>query len=105
MDDVREAGKGGAGGGKGGTDGVGEARKGMVADSQKEAGDRQARDVKEPPARRTRVVAMAPYERGWSNVELVKDCGLIPYLLYKNHGCDVTMVGARGVLIPIWRNT
>ena len=32
-----------------------------------------------------RVVAMAPYERPWSNVELVKDCGLIPYLLYKNY--------------------
>lgn len=44
---------------------------------------------------RHRVVAMAPYERGWSNVELIKDCGLIPYLLYKNHNCDVTMVGAR----------
>ena len=43
-----------------------------------------------------RVVAMAPYERPWSNVELVKDCGLIPYLLYKNHGCEVSMVGAKG---------
>ena len=43
-----------------------------------------------------RVVAMAPYERPWSNVELVKNCGLIPYLLYKNHGCDVSMVGAKG---------
>lgn len=43
-----------------------------------------------------RVVALAPYERGWSNVELVKDCGLIPYLLYKNHNCDVSMVGAKG---------
>ncbi len=43
-----------------------------------------------------RVVALAPYERGWSNVELIKDCGLIPYLLYKNHGCTVSMVGARG---------
>ena len=41
-----------------------------------------------------RVVAMAPYERPWSNVELVKDCGLITYLLYKNHGCDVSIVGA-----------
>ena len=39
---------------------------------------------------------MAPYERPWSNVELVKDCGLIPYLLYKNHGCDASMVGANG---------
>lgn len=47
-----------------------------------------------------RVVAMAPYERPWSNVELVKDCGLIPYLLYKNHGCDVSMVGAKGENYP-----
>lgn len=43
-----------------------------------------------------RIVALAPYERGWSNVELIKDCGLIPYLLYKNHGCRVSMVGTRG---------
>jgi len=43
------------------------------------------------------VVAMAPYERPWSNVELIKDCGLIPYLLYKNHGCNVTMAGAGGI--------
>lgn len=41
-----------------------------------------------------KVVAMAPFE-GWSNVELVKDCSLIPYLLYKNHGHDVSMVGAK----------
>lgn len=47
-----------------------------------------------------RVVAMAPYERPWSNVELIKDCGLIPYLLYKNHGCDVSMVGAKGGEYP-----
>lgn len=42
-----------------------------------------------------KVIAMAPYERGWSNVEYLKDCGLIPYLLYKNHNCDVTFVGAK----------
>ena len=47
-----------------------------------------------------RVVAMAPYERPWSNVELIKDCGLIPYLLYKNHNCDVSMVGATGGTYP-----
>ena len=41
------------------------------------------------------IVAMAPFEDGWKNVELIKDCGLIPYLLYKNHGCRVTMVGAK----------
>lgn len=42
-----------------------------------------------------KIVAMAPYDRGWSNVEFLKDCGLIPYLLYKNHNCDVTFVGAK----------
>lgn len=47
-----------------------------------------------PSAGPKRVVALSPYERGWSNAELVKDCGVIPYLLYKNHGCEVTMVGA-----------
>lgn len=41
------------------------------------------------------IVAMAPYDRGWINVEFLKDCGLIPYLLYKNHNCDVTFVGAK----------
>lgn len=50
-----------------------------------------------------RVVAMAPYERPWSNVELIKDCGMIPYLLYKNHGCDVSMVGAGGGEYPYAR--
>ena len=48
------------------------------------------------PTTKKRVAALAPYGRGWSNVELIKDCGLIPYLLYKNHNCDVTMVGAKG---------
>lgn len=41
------------------------------------------------------IVALAPYDRGWSNVEFLKDCGLIPYLLYKNHNCNVTFVGAQ----------
>lgn len=52
--------------------------------------------------KKPRVVAMAPYDRGWSNVELIKDCGLIPYLLYKNHECDVTMVGAKGDEYPYY---
>lgn len=43
-----------------------------------------------------KVVAMAPYDRPWGNVELVKDCGLIPYLLSKNHGFEAVMVGAKG---------
>lgn len=46
------------------------------------------------PKGRKRIVAMAPYERGWTNAELLKDCGLIPYLLSKNHECDVRMVSA-----------
>lgn len=50
--------------------------------------------------RRKKIVAMAPYERGWSNVELIKDCGLIPYLLYKKYGYDVSMVGADGGPYP-----
>lgn len=45
---------------------------------------------------RKRVVALAPYESPWRNVELIKDCGLIPYLLCKNYNCDVRMVGAKG---------
>lgn len=48
------------------------------------------------PMQGKRVVAIAPFERPWSNVELVKDCGLIPYLLYKRHGCEVRMTGAPG---------
>ncbi len=45
------------------------------------------------PERQKRIVAMAPYERGWTNVELIKDCGLIPYILYKNYNYRVSMVG------------
>lgn len=40
-----------------------------------------------------RVVALAG-NQGWKNAQLLKDCGVIPYLLYKNHHCDVSMVGA-----------
>lgn len=51
---------------------------------------------------RKKIVAMAPYERAWSNVELIKDCGLIPYILYKNYGYDVSMVGAPGGPYPYY---
>lgn len=47
-----------------------------------------------------RIVAMAPYDRGWSNVELVKDCGIIPYLLYKKFGHIVSFAGADGGYYP-----
>lgn len=49
--------------------------------------------AKEIKKKRKKAVAF-PYREGWSNVELTKDCGLIPFLLYKNHGFDVTMVSA-----------
>lgn len=41
-------------------------------------------------------VTIAPHDRPWTNVELVKDCGLIPYMLYRKYGIRVTMVGASG---------
>ena len=44
--------------------------------------------------RKRRVVTMH-FGAGWSNVELVKDCGVIPYLIHKNHNCEARMVGAR----------
>lgn len=31
---------------------------------------------------------------GWVNTHLLKDCGIIPYLLYKNHGFRSVMVGS-----------
>lgn len=39
-----------------------------------------------------KVVALH-YAQGWTNTELTKDCGLIPFLLHKNHKCDSYMVG------------
>lgn len=44
--------------------------------------------------RRKRVVSIA-FDEGWTNAQLVKDCGLIPYLFHKNHHCDAYMVGAK----------
>lgn len=44
--------------------------------------------------RNKRIVALAANE-GWDNVQLIKECGAIPYLMYKNHHCDVKMTGAR----------
>ena len=41
-------------------------------------------------------IAVLPDKREWLNVELIKDCGLIPYLLHKNHNCNVSLIGARG---------
>ena len=60
----------------------------LYAIPKKEEASFPGRIVKNP-----KVAVIAPYERGWSNVELVKECGLVPYLLHKNHNCEVTMVG------------
>ena len=39
--------------------------------------------------------AIAPCNiEGWFNFQFTKDCGLIPYLLHKNHNMDVVMLGA-----------
>lgn len=43
--------------------------------------------------KRKRVVAL-PVSGGWRNGDLVKDCGMIPYLLHKNHRCESIMVGS-----------
>ena len=32
---------------------------------------------------------------GWNNKQLLKDCGLVPYLLHKNHGFHSVMVGLK----------
>ena len=32
---------------------------------------------------------------GWNNQQLLKDCGLVPYLLHKNHGFKSVMVGLK----------
>lgn len=32
---------------------------------------------------------------GWNNQQLLKDCGLVPYLLYKNHNFHSVMVGLK----------
>lgn len=41
-----------------------------------------------------RIVSLFPFERGWKNVDLLKETGLIPYLLYKKYGYEAVLVGA-----------
>ena len=48
---------------------------------------------KKQDKKKQKVIAAFPWREGWTNVELTKDCGLIPYLLYKNHNATVTMIG------------
>lgn len=65
-----------------------------------ESSEHRKKDREQQTDGTKRIVAMAPYDRGWSNVELVKDCGIIPYLLYKNHGHRVSMLGAKSESYP-----
>lgn len=41
-----------------------------------------------------KIVAMSIGD-GWSDAQLIKDCGVIPYLLSKNHFCEAYMAGAK----------
>lgn len=45
--------------------------------------------------RKQRRVVTMPFMGGWHNVQLIKDCGVVPYLLHKNHHCDSRMVGEK----------
>ncbi|MBR0092070.1 MAG: glycosyltransferase family 4 protein [Lachnospiraceae bacterium] len=42
-----------------------------------------------------RVAVFYGYEQPWENVNLIKDCGLIPFLLHQNHGFEVSLIGTR----------
>lgn len=44
-------------------------------------------------SKKVKKIVALPYQKGWRNVELTKDCGIIPYLFYKEHSLDVTMAG------------
>lgn len=43
-----------------------------------------------------RVVALSFCSEGLSGMGMIDDVTVIPYLLYKNHGCDVVIVEAKG---------
>ncbi len=62
---------------------------------QKNLIERELKQEESKKAKRKKVVAISAPEAGWYNSFLTKDCGIIPYLLYKNHHCDVFMLGAK----------
>lgn len=47
-----------------------------------------------PNCKSKRIISPA-HNEGWSNAQILKDCGVIPYLLHKNHGCNTCMAGGR----------
>ena len=55
-------------------------------------------EKKKRNALKTGVTIYAFPDRPWENAQLVKDCGLIPYLLHKNHDMDVQMVGTSATI-------
>ncbi len=46
---------------------------------------------------RRKVVMITCEDRPWSNAELAKDIGLVPYLFHRKFGCDVSMITGPGV--------
>jgi len=48
------------------------------------------------PKRKKTIVSISSEPNGaWFDAQFLKDCGVIPYLLHKNHDCDVTLVGVK----------
>lgn len=48
--------------------------------------------------KRTKRIVSPALGEGWTNAQLVKDCGVIPYLFYKNHQCDACMLGIKDTI-------
>lgn len=46
------------------------------------------------------VYAINGYFGCWTNQELTKDCGAVPFLFYKKYGCKAVMVGAKAEEYP-----
>lgn len=54
-----------------------------------------AEQLKENHALKPKRIISPAHNKGWFDSQILKDCGVIPYLLHKNHGCDTCMVGGR----------
>lgn len=55
----------------------------------------ESQSCKEKIIKEKKKIVTLHYGPGWTNTELTKDCGFIPYLMYKNHNCDSYMVGVK----------
>ena len=51
------------------------------------------RKYRKIPDRKLRLLCIAKHPGEWTNVQLLKDKGLIPYLMYKNHNMNSVMAG------------